>query len=138
MKIVKNRDDEGGAELKPSTIQEDGRLFVYFLPAGTDKANPNEPHFIIKPAIAYGDVGTVAFDLNAGGEQFVCPDVADLAELKQLRDECAELRRGVIDPKDLEKLRADSAELTRLRENRAEASRLRARLAEIEGHDDGD
>ena len=75
--------------------------------------------------------------MNAVIEKFVCPDFADSEELKQLRSECAELRRAAIDPKELEQLRAGCAELAQWREERSEASRLRARLAEIEGHDDG-
>ena len=132
MKVVWRRGDEGGVKVAFDTVQKDGRIFVYFQKLGTGKANPNEPHFIIKPAIAYGDVGTWVFDFNAIVETFVCPDFADREELEQLRAESAKWLGQVVDPAELEQLRADSAELERLRENRREISQHRARLKELE------
>ncbi|MCZ6862978.1 MAG: hypothetical protein O7I42_22375 [Alphaproteobacteria bacterium] len=132
MKIVQRRGDEGGVEMDLSVVQEDGRIFVYFKKSGTDKANLNEAHFVIKPSIAYGDVGTWVFDFKTIVEEFICPDFADRAELEQLRAESAKWRGKVVDPTELEQLRADSAELERLREKQREASHHRARLNELE------
>ncbi len=135
MKIVKQRGDESGADMKLGVVQEDGRSFVYFLSAGTDTPNPEAPHFIIKPAIAYGDVGAWVFDFNAMVENFVCPDFADREELIKLRAESVKWQGTAAEPGELEKLRAESAELARIRENRTEAAKLRARLAELEGQE---
>ena len=135
MKFVKYRDDKGGAEMKLGVVQKDGRLFIYFCPAGADKADIAAPHFVISPAITYGNAVAWLFDFDAMIEQFVCPDFAEREELEQLRAESLKWQGPAAEPGELEKLRADSSELARLREERREAAKIRARLAELEGQE---
>ena len=137
MKIVQRRDDEGGAEMKFGVVQKDGQVFVYFLPPGTDKVTPNEPHFVIASGITYGDLAAQVDYFNNVISKFVCPDFADREELKRLRAENRDLRRATVDPTELEQLRASGAELERLREKRHELSQLRARVTEMEDQGDG-
>ncbi len=133
MKIVKRPDDQGGAEMRLAVVEENGRLLVYFLPPGTDKAQRNAPHFIAGQGIIFGNLAPLVDSFNTTISEFVCPDFADGEKLKQLRIECDELRRCQIDEQELEGLRADRAELERLREEKREIASLRTRLAELVG-----
>ena len=136
MKIVSRQGDESGAEFTLGIVQKGDRLFVYFLPPGANKANLNEPHFVIAPGVMYGDLATQVDYFSSVIAKFVCPNFADSEELKQLRAELVELRRRMVSDEELEGLRADRVELQRLLAGKREIAELKARLVELEGAPD--
>ena len=133
MRIVQRQGDLGGVEREFAVVQNDGRILVYFSPAGASKVQLNAPHFVAGPSVPYGVVTANIDTLRNLFTEFVCPDFANGEELKQLRIKCEELRRCQIDERELEGLRADRAELERLREEKCEIVSLNARLAELRG-----
>ena len=133
MRIVQRQGAEGGVEREFAVVHNGGRTLVYFSPAGASKVQLNAPHFVSGPSVPYGVVAANIDTLRNLFTEFVCPDFANGEELKQLRADCEELRRGQIDEQELERLRADRAELGRLQEEKREIASLRTRLAELEG-----
>ncbi len=133
MRITNRPGDPGGTEMRLAAVLKGERPAVYFLPPGVDKAQPNSPHFIAASGVVFGDMAPLAYNMDQNFSEFVNPAFADAEELKRLRVENAELRRGQIGDAELEGLRTAHAELERLREEKREAASLRTRLAELQG-----